>query len=75
MRRPTGVGCGQVQETQRMLSTVLSMQPWLASSGGGQGSGDQFVYDMAETMEGRIPTNIDMELANKKLFEVGSSSS
>ena len=59
-----------MQETQRLLSTILSMQPWLASSAGGEGSGDQFVYDLAETMEGRIPTKIDMELAHKKLFQV-----
>ena len=62
----------QVQETQRLLDTILSMQPWLAASAGGEGSGDQFVYDLAETMQGRIPTRIDMELAHKKLFQLDS---
>ncbi|XP_037092151.1 dynein heavy chain 6, axonemal-like [Pollicipes pollicipes] len=60
----------KVQETYRLLTTILSMQPWLATSGGGEGSGDQFVYDLAETMEGRIPVKIDMEVAHKKLFEL-----
>ena len=60
----------QVQETHRLVGTILSMQPWLAASAGGEGSGDQFVYDLAQTMEGRIPTRIDMELAHKKLFQV-----
>ena len=62
--------CPQVQETHRLLGTILSMQPWLAASAGGEGSGDQFVYDLAETVQGRIPTKIDMELAHKRLFQV-----
>ena len=63
----------QVQEAHRLVDTILSMQPWLAASAGGEGSGDQFVHDLAETIQGRVPSKIDMELAHKRLFQVRSA--
>ena len=49
--------------------TVLDVQPRMVSSGGGKTS-DEIVYELAENILGKLPDNLDMDKANKALFEV-----
>ena len=48
---------------------MLDVQPRMASAGGGKTS-DEIVYELAENILGKLPDNLDMEKANKGLFEV-----
>jgi dynein heavy chain len=41
----------------------------MVSSGGGKTS-DEIVYELAENILGKSPDNLDMDQANKALFEV-----
>ncbi len=49
--------------------TVLDVQPRMVSSGGGKTS-DEIVYELAENILGKLPDNLDMDKADKALFEV-----
>ena len=61
----------QTQETHAMISTVLDVQPRMASSGGGK-TNDEIVYDLAENILQRIPEKLDLDTALPELFEVVS---
>ena len=63
----------QTQETHALVSTILDVQPRLASSGGGKTS-DEIVYELAENILNRIPEKLDLEKASPELFEVSISS-
>lgn len=52
-----------------MITTVLDVQPRLASSGGGK-TNDEIVYDLAENILKRIPDSLDLDNAEASLFEV-----
>jgi len=58
----------QTQETHTLVSTILDVQPRLASSGGGKTS-DEIVYELAENILNRIPEKLDLEKASPELFE------
>ncbi|XP_028414460.1 dynein heavy chain 6, axonemal-like [Dendronephthya gigantea] len=62
----------QSQETQTLITTVLDVQPRLVSSGGGKTS-DEIVYELAENILGKIPDKLDMDKANKALFELDAN--
>ena len=61
----------QSQETQTLILTVLDVQPRLVGSGGGKTS-DEIVYELAESILGKLPDNLDIDKANKGLFEVSN---
>ena len=49
--------------------TVLDVQPRMVGSGGGKTS-DEIVYELAENILGKLRDSLDMDNANKALFEV-----
>ncbi|EDO31800.1 predicted protein [Nematostella vectensis] len=58
----------QTQETHQLIYTVLEVQPRLASSGGGK-TNDEIVYELADSILGKLMDVLDMEKAEKSLFE------
>ena len=59
----------QTQETHALITTVLDVQPRLASTGGGK-TNDEIVYELAESILNKIPEKLDIEKAVPELFEV-----
>ena len=51
---------------------MLEVQPRLASGGSGKTS-DEIVYELADSILAKLPDALDMEKADKALFEVRSS--
>lgn len=49
---------------------MLEVQPRLASGGSGKTS-DEIVYELAESILSKLPVALDMEKADKAIFEVG----
>ena len=60
----------QTQETNALITAVLEVQPRLASGGSGKTS-DEIVYELAESILSKLPVALDMEKADKAIFEVG----
>ncbi|XP_019622649.1 PREDICTED: dynein heavy chain 6, axonemal-like [Branchiostoma belcheri] len=58
----------QVQETTALVSTVLEVQPRSTGGGGGK-SDDDTVYELAETILGKLMDNLDVENADASMFE------
>lgn len=52
-----------------MITTVLEVQPRMASTGGGKTS-DEIVYELAESILNKIPDILDLDKAEESLFEV-----
>ena len=59
----------QTHETFVLITTILDVQPRLASSGGGK-TNDEIVYDLAENILQRIPDGLDLDKAEESLFAV-----
>ena len=59
----------QTQETNSLITAVLEVQPRLASGGSGKTS-DEIVYELAESILSKLPAALDMEKADKAIFEV-----
>ena len=59
----------QTQETTTLITTILDVQPRLASSGGGRTS-DEIVYELADSILSKLPDMLDMDKADKAIFEV-----
>ena len=59
----------QTQETNALITAVLEVQPRLASGGSGKTS-DEIVYELAESILSKLPVALDMEKADKAIFEV-----
>ena len=59
----------QVQETQKFVTTILDVQPRVATGGGGK-SNDEIVFELAESIEGKLIEKLDIEQANAIMFEV-----
>jgi len=57
----------QIQETQNMIRTILEVQPRLASGGSGKTS-DEIVFELSESILGKLPDKLDMEQAHKTLL-------
>ena len=50
------------------MNTILDVQPRLSSGGTGK-SNDEIVYELAETILGKLMDKLDIELANQEMFE------
>uniref|UniRef100_A0A1I8GGQ9 DHC_N2 domain-containing protein n=1 Tax=Macrostomum lignano TaxID=282301 RepID=A0A1I8GGQ9_9PLAT len=61
----------QIEETRSMVEVILEIQPRVASGGGGK-SNDEIVYELADSILGKIMTKIDLDLAKPELFEEDS---
>eukprot|EP00794_Sanderia_malayensis_P006345 gene6346-7072_t len=61
----------QIQETHTLVRTVLEVQPRMSSGGTGKTS-DEIVYELAESVLGKLPDSLDMELASKDMFKTDS---
>ena len=59
----------QTQETNALITAVLEVQPRLASGGSGKTS-DEIVYELADSILSKLPNALDMEKADKAIFEV-----
>ena len=59
----------QTQETNNLISTILEVQPRMASTGGGK-TNDEIVYDLAESILQKIPEKLDLDMALPEIFEV-----
>lgn len=58
----------QIQETNKLIFTVLDVQPRVATGGSGK-SNDEIVYELAQTNLDRLMTKIDTDNAKLELFE------
>ena len=58
----------QTQETNALITAVLEVQPRLASGGSGKTS-DEIVFELAESILSKLPLLLDMEKADKSMFE------
>eukprot|EP00898_Chlorokybus_atmophyticus_P006606 jgi/Chlat1/6947/Chrsp52S06617 len=67
MHENANITC-QLQETRKMLDTVLSIQPRMASAGVGK-SPDQVVAEMAEELIKALPKPLDMAEAGEETFK------
>jgi dynein heavy chain len=59
----------QIQESNNLLNTILSLQPRIAGSSSGK-SPDEVVNDLAMEIEKLVPLNLDMEEAGPSTFIV-----
>lgn len=62
----------QTQETNALITAVLEVQPRLASGGSGKTS-DEIVYELADSILSKLPALLDMEKADKSMFEARTS--
>lgn len=62
----------QIQETNILVRSVLEVQPRMSTGGSGKTS-DEIVYDLAESILGKLPDILDMDNAHKDLFKVKQS--
>ncbi|KAK9823491.1 hypothetical protein WJX72_003121 [[Myrmecia] bisecta] len=58
----------ELQETRRLIDTILSIQPRLEGGHGGS-SGDQVVADLAGKILQSLPANLNREDAHPELFD------
>ena len=61
----------QAEETNHLISTILDVQPRQSSGGTGK-SNDEIVYDLAESILGKLMDKLDIEQANQEMFEPDS---
>lgn len=61
----------QAQETGHLVTTILDIQPRQASGGTGK-SNDDIVYELAESILGKLMDKLDIEQANQEMFEPDS---
>ena len=58
----------QIQETAAIVNTILDVQPRLSSGGSGK-SNDEIVYELADSILGKLLDKLDIEQANPLMFE------
>ena len=58
-----------ISETDRIIDTVLGIQPRVTSSDADAATPEQLVDAMAADMEGRMPADLDMEECAPGLFD------
>ncbi|KAL3319655.1 Dynein heavy chain 6, axonemal [Cichlidogyrus casuarinus] len=61
----------QIQETSKMLDTILSIQSQ-ASGGSKEKSSDEIVHDLAGDILARLPKKLNIEEAKQEMFEEDS---
>lgn len=59
----------QTQETHALIYQILDVQPRTAGSSGGKTS-DEIVYELAESILGKIPDTLDIDKSLPEMFEV-----
>ena len=59
----------KIQETQKLVTTVLDVQPRVGG-GGGAKSNDDIVYELAESILGKLMEKMDLDDARQDMFEV-----
>jgi len=63
----------QLQETRKVVDTVLSMQPRATGGGGGEGkSGDELVDELAQEILAGLPGKLDREEAHESTFALAA---
>ena len=62
----------QIQETSSLIKTILDVQPRM-SSGGGAKSNDEIVFELADSILGKVMEKLDLENAKADMFEVWMS--
>ncbi|XP_041356323.1 dynein heavy chain 6, axonemal-like isoform X2 [Gigantopelta aegis] len=58
----------QMQETAAIVTTILEVQPRMSSGGTGK-SNDDIVYELAESILGKLMDKLDIDQANQEMFE------
>jgi len=58
----------QIQETNVLVRSILEVQPRMSTGGSGKTS-DEIVYELADSILGKLPDVLDMENAHKDLFK------
>ncbi|KAH3860157.1 hypothetical protein DPMN_023048 [Dreissena polymorpha] len=58
----------QTQETQKLINTILDVQPRMSGGSSGK-SNDDIVYELAESILGKLMDKLDIDLANREMFE------
>jgi dynein heavy chain len=58
----------QTQESEKMVSTILSIQPRVAGGSGGK-STDEIVSELSQELEGKLPSQLDLGNCLKGLFK------
>lgn len=61
----------QTQESNYLVNTIIDIQPRVSSGGAGK-SNDEIVYELAESILGKLPEKLDIEKAPRALFEPDS---
>ena len=59
----------QIQETNSFIGVILEIQPRLGGGGGGK-SNDEIVYELADSIMGKLTEKLDIDDAKQHLFEV-----
>ena len=59
----------QVQETNMLVQTILDVQPRMSAGGGGKSS-DEIVYELAESILGKLMDKLDLENIRQDMLEV-----
>ena len=59
----------QMQETLAIVTTILDVQPRMSSGGTGK-SNDDIVYELADSILGKLMDKLDIDQANQEMFEV-----
>ncbi|XP_065178852.1 dynein axonemal heavy chain 6-like [Sycon ciliatum] len=61
----------QIQETTSLVGTILDVQPRLGGGGGGKTS-DEVVFELADSVLGRLPDSLNLEEADESMFKPDS---
>ncbi|KAF6769074.1 hypothetical protein AHF37_12596 [Paragonimus kellicotti] len=61
----------QLQETSNLISTVLSVQPRVSTGGTGK-TNDDVVYELADSILGKLPDRLDLKNAKPEYFQTDS---
>ena len=63
----------QIQETQKLIMSVLDVQPRVGGVGGGK-SNDEIAAELAESILEKLMSKLDIDNARPEMFEVGRKS-
>lgn len=61
----------QIQETNKLVTSVLDVQPRVGSGGTGK-SNDEIVAEIAQSISEKIMDKLDIENAKPEMFEVNT---
>lgn len=61
----------QTQETYKLISTIVTVQPKRGSAGVGK-TNDELAFDLADSILSKLPDKLDMETVRHEFFEPDS---